>query len=339
MKSTTPYTYSFRKVLPVILITGLIISLFYIAALHSFKSRESLAYVAHGIFITAGIWIGCMTMVKFLWNRFPWEQNPVKHLILEFVLITAYTLVFTVVVYLIEQRLGLVLHQVENPVGEIGITLLITYFITAIHEAVFFYNQWKYNFSRSVRLEKANIEANFETLKAQVNPHFIFNSLNSLSAMVDDNPAAVAYIQNLSGFLRYLLNTSDKELENLRSELEIVHSYVDLMRSRFGENLSLKINIPEVAMSMLLPPLSLQILVENCIKHNIISNDKPLEITIFTEGDFLIVQNPVQSKMDSEKSGLGLKNITERYSYFTEMKPEILETRTHFTVKIPLLKK
>jgi LytS/YehU family sensor histidine kinase len=303
-----------------------------------FHTAEALAYVAHGIIITSGLWIGCMTIVQFLWTKFPWEHKPYMHLFFEIILITIYTIIFSCVLYSIEIRIGLD-HAIENPAGEIAVTLLITYFISAIHEAVYFYRQWKYNFSRSVRLEKAKIEANFETLKAQVNPHFIFNSLNSLSSMVDDNPAAVDYIQNLSGFLRYLLSTNEKELVSLNDEMAIVSSYIDLLRSRFGENLKLNTTIQENMNLLLVPPLSVQMLVENCIKHNIISNDKPLEISIFTEGDYLQVENRIQAKMDVQKSGYGLKNIIERYSYFTEKKPEIVETPVHFKVKIPLLKK
>jgi two-component system LytT family sensor kinase len=338
MKPDLPFNYSLRKVFPIILVSGILISLFYLLTFNLFQTSGALAYIAHGIIITSGLWIGCMSIVQFLWTKFPWEHNPYKHLAFEIISITIYTLLFSYGLYLIEIRIGLD-HPVNNPTGEIAVTLLITYFISAIHEAVYFYRQWKYNFSQSVRLEKANIEANFETLKAQVNPHFIFNSLNSLSSMVDDNPSAVAYIQNLSGFLRYLLNTNEKELVNLNDEMAIVNSYIDLLKSRFGENLKLHARIPENMNLHLVPPLSVQMLVENCIKHNIISNDKPLEISIYTEGDFLLVENKIQAKMDVQKSGHGLKNIIERYSYFSERKTEIVETPDHFKVKIPLLTK
>jgi len=336
MKSELPVNLSFPKVIPLILVSGIFISLIYLSSLESSGFQTSVGHVAHGILITLLIWTGCMTLVKFLWKRYPWEQNPFKHLIYEVLLITLYTLLISLGLYWFETRIGLV-HEIENPVAEIFITLLITYFITAIHEAVFFYRQWKYNFSRSVRLEKANIEANFETLKAQVNPHFIFNSLNSLTSMVDDNPGAVKYIQNLSGFLRYLLNTDQKELVSLKEEIEILNNYFDLMRSRFGDNLKMNITVPENLLEMSIPPLTLQMLVENCIKHNIISNDKPLEIQIYSSDDLLIVENRIQPKMDVPKSGHGLKNIIERYSFFTERKPEVHETATHFKVQIPLL--
>ena len=98
------------------------------------------------------------------------------------------------------------------------ITNLITIIITGIHEAVEFYRQWKYNFSKSVRLEKDNIEARYEMLRNQINPHFLFNSLNSLVALVEDNKQAVSYIENLSGFLRYMLKSRDRQVVLLREE-------------------------------------------------------------------------------------------------------------------------
>jgi sensor histidine kinase YesM len=331
-----PYNYSFRKVLPLMLLTGIIISLSFIIAHRYLNFKDSAVYIAHGLLMTTGLWLGCMTIVKYLWYKYPWEKHPVKHILYEILLITCYTLIFSYTLYKIEKALAVKMSEANIP-AEILLTLLITYFITAIHEAVFFYFQWKYNFSKSVRLEKANIEANYETLKAQVNPHFIFNSLNSLSSIVDDNPLALKYIQNLSGFLRYVLNSNEQELVPLQAELDTVISYVELQRTRFGNHLDLKLP-SEVPSNAHIPPLTVQMLVDNCIKHNIISAEKPLFIKIESNDSFLSVENNLQPKLDVPKSGHGLKNITERYSYFTKEQPVITESDNSFCVRIPLLK-
>lgn len=115
-------------------------------------------------------------------------------------------IMFSFSLYMIEIRLN-IFERVENLVMEAFVTLLITYLITAIHELVFFYQQWKHHFSKSVRLEKDNIQAKYETLKTQINPHFLFNSLNSLTNLVDDNEAAIRYISDLSDFFRYMLGS------------------------------------------------------------------------------------------------------------------------------------
>ena len=227
--------------------------------------------------------------------------------------------------------------KVENPVLEIFVTYLITYFITAIHEAAFFYIQWKENFSKSVRLEKANIEANYETLKAQVNPHFLFNSLNTLITIVDENPEAVRHIQNMSSFLRYILSNREKELVHLRDEMEMIEKYIGIQKSRFGDSLLIN-EVSEVHYLYLIPPLSVQILVENCIKHNMMSLEKPLTIRIKSEREKLTVENNKQLRTERvESTGHGLENIRERFRFFTQRKIDIVETVDMFRVEIPLL--
>ena len=220
-----------------------------------------------------------MIIVIYLWKKFPWEESPYRHLILEIILILVYTLTFSSLLYFFERKAGNI-HRVENLGMEIFITLTITFLITSIHESIFFYQQWKYNFSKSVRLEKDNIEARYEALRAQINPHFLFNSLNSLTTMVEDNKHAVDYVKNLSDLLRYMLKSSEMELAPIRDEISIMNSYISLQKMRFPETLNIKVNVPENFYQYVVPPLVLQMLVENCIKHNIISKEKPLSVEI-----------------------------------------------------------
>ncbi len=297
---------------------------------------NSLQYLIHGLVITAGIWLGCMSIVIFLWKRFPWEKAPLRHLILEIVLILVYTVAFGGLLYYLEKRFWKI-HDVENLGMEIFTTILITYLITAIHESVFFYQQWKYNFSRSVRLEKDNIEARYQTLRAQINPHFLFNSLNSLTTMAEGNKPVVEYVQNLSELLRYMLKSGEKELVLLRDELSIMNSYIRLQQLRFPSTLNIKVDVPENYYHYALPPLVLQMLVENAIKHNIISKEKPLKIEITASGDSISVINNLQKKSGVDSTGQGLVNITGRYRFFTTRKVEINETNESFSVIIPLL--
>lgn len=296
----------------------------------------SLIYIWHGIVMTAGIWLGCMLIVMYLWNRFPWEESPYIHLILEIVLILIYTLTFSSLLYYFEKKSGNI-HRVENLGMEIFITLTITFLITSIHESIFFYQQWKVNFSKSVRLEKDNIEARYEALRAQINPHFLFNSLNSLTTMVEDNKPVVDYIGNLSDLLRYMLKSGEKELVLVRDEISIMNSYISLQKMRFPDTLNIKVNVPESFYHYAIPPLVLQMLVENSIKHNIISKEKPLFIEIAANKDTITVSNNLQKKSGVESTGQGLINITGRYRFFTSRKVEITETSDRFKVVIPLL--
>jgi two-component system LytT family sensor kinase len=239
-------------------------------------------------------------------------------------------LVYTLTEYFFQLDFeGNILYEAFN-------TILITFFITALHESVFFYRQWTENFSKSIKLEKENIEANYEALKANLNPHFLFNSLNSLSNLVDDNPKATEYISNLSDFLRYLLKNDEKELVELHEELEVLQKYIILQKLRFEEALIVNLDIihPE---SYVLPPLVLQILVENSIKHNEVSSEKPLIIEISNDDQYIFIKNNKNTKLGVDSTGVGLQNIIDRYKLFTSLSVEIESTNDSFSVKVPVI--
>jgi hypothetical protein len=329
--------YFNKSLLILIPLVGILIVGVFLISYGISDSEKSLKLLIHGIVMTAGIWLGVMSIVMYLWAKFPWEQAPLSHLFLELALILAYTLAFSFLLYFLEKKFWNV-PDIENLGIEIFLTILITFLITSIHESIFFYQQWKYNFSKSVRLEKDNIEARFEALSAQLNPHFLFNSLNSLSEMVADNTPVVDYIQNLSELLRYMLKSNEKEIVLLRDEISIVKSYISLQQMRFPGTLVIKMDIPEDYYQYAVPPLALQILVENSIKHNVISKENPLKIEIRAEKDSIAVTNDLRKRSGVDSTGHGLNNITGRYSFFTTRKVEIIETKDKFKVIIPLLR-
>jgi LytS/YehU family sensor histidine kinase len=286
--------------------------------------------------MTTGLWLGCMSIVSWLWKKYPWEQSPWKHLILETVLILIYTVVFSGTIYLIEVRL-LDFIKSDNIGLEILATILITLLITSIHESIFFYRQWKYNFSKSVRLERDNIEARYEALRAQINPHFLFNSLNSLITIAGNNTEVVNYTQDLSELLRYSPRSGEKELVFLQEEVEILKRYANLQQKRFHPNLSIMIEAPGNCLRMVIPPLVLQMLVENCIKHNVISSEKPLLIEVIADNESVMVTNNLQRKQSEESTGTGLNNIRGRYKFLTTREVVVADDSKSFRVTLPLL--
>ena len=319
-----------------VILVGVFVTGIFLVANGVDSPATGLLSLGHGLLMTAGIWLGCMMIVQYLWRKFPWEFYPVKHLLWEILLITVWTMLYSFILYRIESGFH-VFERVENLFMEAVVTLLITYLITAIHELLFFYRQWKHHFSKSVRLEKDNIQAKYDTLKAQINPHFLFNSLNSLTSLVDDNEAAVKYISDLSDFFRYMLGSRDKELVLVREEINLLGKYIHLQQSRFKSSLDITHDVPEKYFHFAIPPLVLQMLVENCIKHNIISRDKPLRISISAVQDSLVVENNIQKKSGISSTGQGLRNIRERYRLFTTREVEITETPAIFRVTVPLL--
>jgi two-component system, LytTR family, sensor kinase len=201
------------------------------------------------------------------------------------------------------------------------------------------------------KLREENFQAKFEVLKQQVNPHFLFNSLNILKGMIrTQNTQAEDFVVKLSDVYRYILQSNTQDLVTISEELTILNSYFFMLKSRFRDSVNLDINISKKTLRSKIPPLTLQILVENCVKHNILTRNKPLNIAIFEDENYIIVQNNLQIKNAlATSTQLGLNNIMLRYYHVNEQKivvettpsPEhesLADTPQYFTVKLPILK-
>lgn len=189
------------------------------------------------------------------------------------------------------------------------------------------------------RIKMDNLGAQYELLRQQVNPHFLFNSLNTLKYMVETGDQhAGDFILKLSDFYRFTLENRKLDLIRLSEELEILQAYMFLLKARFEEGIDLEIRIANEHRASLVPPFTLQLLVENCIKHNVVSLDKPLQISVYSEGDWLVVENGLQRKRTPESStGVGLENINQRYMHLLDQKIEIQATDTIFRIKLPVV--
>jgi LytS/YehU family sensor histidine kinase len=180
--------------------------------------------------------------------------------------------------------------------------------------------------------------AQYELLKQQVNPHFLFNSLNTLKSMVEiEDPHSADFILKLSDFYRFTLESRKMDLISLREELQILDSYTYLLKARFEDGFVLTNEINKVDYNARIPPFSLQLLIENCIKHNVVSLEKPLEIKLYTENNFVVVENPIQLKKGALSTGVGLDNINRRFLHLLNKEIEIDKTETTFKVKIPII--
>ena len=188
--------------------------------------------------------------------------------------------------------------------------------------------------------QKEKLEFEFQTLKNQINPHFLFNSFSTLISMIEDNPKqAVEYTDKLSDFFRNILEVKEKELIPLCEELEMLDNYVFIQQKRFGANFHLKTEIDTEFYDSGIPPLTLQLLTENAIKHNIISKSKPLKVTITSKDSTIVISNNLQLKSKPEPSTqMGIKNIKERYNLIAGKTIRIIETSDRFQVILPILK-
>lgn len=198
---------------------------------------------------------------------------------------------------------------------------------------------WQDSLRREQKLREENLIFQNETLKSQVNPHFLFNSLNTISSLIQTQPeAAERFVSNLSSIYRYILENGQKDKVPLKSELNFITSYYNMHRIRDEEKIVLQIDIPDADRFMLIP-VSLQILLENAIKHNSATRENPLKITITIEDHYIIVKNNLQRKATQLVSTRkGLKNLSERTRLITKRELIIEESENYFTVKLPLIK-
>ena len=227
-------------------------------------------------------------------------------------------------------------YYLKNLYFPLGITVVATTILNSRR----FLLEWRKSAIEAERFKNEYLASQYQSLKDQMNPHFLFNSLNTLTYLVYENQdQAAQFIKKLSEVYRYVLDTRNQEVVSLNEELSLVRAYTFLQKIRFGDALQVEITISDES-AFQVPPLALQMLLENAIKHNELSEERPLQIAISLEGEgYLVVKNNRQPKEIREaSSGIGLANIRSRYAYLSEAKVVVNDAPPHFTVKLPLLR-
>lgn len=227
------------------------------------------------------------------------------------------------------------------------VSIIISTLISAIYTGDFFLRKWKISMLETSALElkayelnQVAMQAELQSLKAQLDPHFMFNNFSTLSSLIIENPdLARLFLDNLSKVYRYMIINLSKDVISLKEEIKFIHSYIYLIKIRVSDNLQINIDIPEDYEQKGVPPITLQLLIENAIKHNIASRSRPLYIDIrINEAGYLEVSNNLQLvNFHIPSTRVGLKNIISRYRLLSDACPQILENKTTFTVQLPLL--
>ena len=227
----------------------------------------------------------------------------------------------------------------ENPRNYV-ISTLITMVVSLFYHTLYFYKKSQENKVKEQKIIAGTASAKFESLKNQIDPHFLFNSLNVLSSLIEENPDnAQRFTASLSKVYRYVLEQKDKELVSVEEELSFAKTYMNLLKMRFENSVFYEV-AETTNLEAKVVPLSLQLLLENTVKHNIASENKPLHIRIYERGDYLVIENDYQKKeVLQDRKGVGLQNIVDRYSIITNRKVRIEQTEEHFRVAIPMLTK
>ena len=272
-------------------------------------------------------------------RRYPFERNIFKRIFLQFVITFIVVVTFRLANYswlmpMMPFKMSKELWYTSFAVN-LFMVLSVILFIFGFH----FFRRWKEQKVLAAELEKEKALVQYDNLKNQLNPHFLFNSLSSLNSLIFENPQlASEFLQQLSKVYRYVLENKEKNLVPLETEISFVKHYVQLLKARFEEGMDVTFDLNEIGLSKGITPVTLQILIENAMKHNTTQKSNPLDIKIFTEGDYLVVQNNVQKKQVIESSnGQGLENLKNLYHYLSDKEVVIEDTNETFTVKIPLL--
>ena len=336
-----------RKILIACIVIAILIPSYFYLKFYLTSDNRPVHNIAIGFlysFIVA-VSIFAVNIKTFNWLRrkFPWDKKLIQRLSSEILLtnlsaviiVSVFALIFSLVFnHFGNQRLSIVLFN------NIIVAIILNTFAISVLEGYYYFKQWKKSLIQTEQLKRENIQSQFEALKNQIDPHFLFNSLNTMYSLIDPSPdKAKDYITKFSKIYRYVLNVKDKIVVQLSEEIDFVNYYYFLQKIRHEGNLTITINVDALKLNDFVPPLSLQMLVENAIKHNIISEKMPLKISITNNNNFIIVKNNLQLKESmNESTKIGLKNLILRYEHVSEIVPRFYILANEYIAEIPLLK-
>lgn len=307
---------------------------------HQFSLLQIKLSYLYTIGIAFIIWEGNRFLLFTLRSYFNWFNQPVKKILALLLVIPFFTIPATVLLLVGWYHLFLQGEINWNTIWNNSLIILISViFIVHVYETVFLVKESESEMLRNATLERARVEAELQALKNQIDPHFMFNSLNTLSHLISSDPhKAQVFNDTLADVYRYILQNKSRDLVLLQEELDFMDNYIALLKIRFGDCILVNINIPASSIDQfVLPPISLQILIENAIKHNEFSKSQPLLIEIQESGGELHITNEVREKKVRQSNGIGLNNLLERFRLITSRPVSIEKNNTHFSVRLPLL--
>lgn len=313
-----------------------------------FFSWEQLKYLTphfiSGFITSCSLSYGGFAVDRFFGQRIQWIEKPILRIVATLITYSIYSfivgfLIITGFVWIRNSHLTFEELNLIYFAQETLSTVLIAVVIMAIFTTRSWLMEWRKSVLETEELKRAVLASQNQSLKDQLNPHFLFNSLNTLNSLVFESPErSSAFIQQLSKIYRYVLEVQSEDVVSLEKELEFARNYLGLQQIRFEDKLEFKISVQETNL-LYLPPLSLQLLLENAMKHTVASASHPLYLEIDQEADCLYVVNNWQPKKGSSNgTGIGLDNIRKRYQLLGDKQIVVKQTNDFFSVKLPLLK-
>ncbi|MBP6024570.1 sensor histidine kinase [Ferruginibacter sp.] len=293
--------------------------------------------------ITLLIWESSRLIEPFFKKLINRQKNKIKTLVLFFITGSLFTTLITIsVVFFVS--MGLHNYRFKQTIIPLKLNLIYAWLANLLFHLLnaikFYFTEYKTKWMEAEELKRISAQAELQLVKSQINPHFLFNNLNVLSALImKNNEEANKFIEEFSKVYRYILNNHDKELVDIKTELEFIKPYIFLLQKRFAVGLEITIEVPEAYEKFYVIPASLQMLIENAIKHNVISKTKPLHIDVHINGNnTIVVSNNLQLRQSVDNSTqIGLANIIKRYQLVSGKNVMVKNDSADFTVALPLL--
>lgn len=302
--------------------------------------------IALSLVITSFAWLVVPWSLNKIHRQYPWQSHALAHIAMEIALLigvgTIMSLLMTVPYWIFPQARDSI-QSYADLASVYLVIFLILFLITAIYELYYLFVRWKDSLVETEKLAKENALAHYQALRNQVNPHFLFNSLSQLSALVYPHPEpakAKRYLDEFANIYRYILDSNEEMVVPLHRELAFLQSYMYLLDIRYDGQLTLNQHIAPPCVNYLVPPLCLQLLVENVTKHNRIDAQYPMVIELKTKDKQLVLTNPIQRKTQPRsetRKSLGINNLKQRYALLSDQTPEFKQENNYFICQLPLL--
>jgi two-component system LytT family sensor kinase len=287
-------------------------------------------------------WKGMVFLINWLERKIPWLKHPIKRLVYQVLLL----FIFMSIIVFVALSVWIMMSDemefstmIAEGFPSLKVAYIFLFLSLLIGNTVLFFKNWKEATIQQEELKRAHLALQFQSLKDQVRPHFLFNSLSSLATLINtDTDRATQFVHKLADVYRYVLEQRENELVPVGEELKFLEDYMYLQKIRFGESLQVEFSL-DLDRSRLIVPLSIQVLVENAIKHNVVSAEHPLLIEILSaDREHVIVRNPVRKKEVTETSlGMGLENLRKQVAFFSEEPLLVREEADVFIVRIPTI--
>lgn len=328
-----------KKMYAVLFVANIFLAIFRLVILPELPSDFHITLSIASLFGLLGIWEFILFIGKKLERGFSMANKPNKRIIIQILL--TYALAVAIgdsLIFLSIRLMQIQFPAILQPFGYL-LYFLLSIVMNLIYFGTIYFFNWKHDLVRIANLQREQAVVKYDALRNQLNPHFLFNALTSLNSLIFENQQLASdFLKQLSKVYRYVLQYKEHETVSVLTEVDFISNYIFLLRTRFGNAVEFNVDVGSYAKTKAIAPVTLQILIENAMKHNVVSKESPLKLTISDDEAYLNIVNSINKKSLVETSNKqGLENLKSLYQYLTDKPVEIIEDNNLFTVRIPLI--